>query len=67
MLRSVALMLEHGFGRSDLAGAVFAAVQDALVSHPTPDAGGSATTGEVGDAVLVSLDRRLASLEVGAR
>ena len=67
MLRSLALMLEHGFGRRDLAGVVTAAVEDALVSHPTPDAGGSATTGEVGDAVLVSLDRRLASLEVGAR
>jgi 3-isopropylmalate dehydrogenase len=67
MLRSVALMLEHGFGRGDLAGAVSAAVEDALVSHPTPDAGGSATTAEVGDAVLASLDKRLASLEVGAR
>jgi 3-isopropylmalate dehydrogenase len=63
MLRSVALMLDHGFGRADLAGAVVAAVEDALVSHPTPDAGGRATTGEVGDAVLASLDKRLASLE----
>ena len=60
MLRSVALMLEHAFGRRDLAGAVTAAVDEALVSHPTPDAGGSATTGEVGDAVLVSLDRQFA-------
>jgi 3-isopropylmalate dehydrogenase len=60
MLRSVALMLEHGFGRRDLAAAVSASVDDALVSHPTPDAGGSATTGEVGDAVLAALDRRLA-------
>jgi 3-isopropylmalate dehydrogenase len=59
MLRSLALMLEHGFGRADLAAAVTAAVEDALVSHPTPDAGGSATTGEVGDAVLASLDRQL--------
>jgi 3-isopropylmalate dehydrogenase len=66
MLRSLALMLEHGFGRRDLAGAVSAAVEDALVSHPTPDAGGRATTGEVGDAVLASLDKRLAGLEVGA-
>jgi 3-isopropylmalate dehydrogenase len=63
MLRSLALMLEHGFGRADLAGAVAAAVEDALASHPTPDAGGRATTGEVGDAVLASLDKRLASLE----
>jgi 3-isopropylmalate dehydrogenase len=59
MLRSLALMLEHGFGRADLAAAVTAAVEDALVSHPTPDAGGRATTGEVGDAVLASLDRQL--------
>jgi 3-isopropylmalate dehydrogenase len=64
MLRSVALMLEHGFGRSDLAGAVFAAVEDALGSHPTPDAGGRATTGEVGNAVLASLEKRL---ELAAR
>jgi 3-isopropylmalate dehydrogenase len=63
MLRSLALMLEHAFGRPDLAAAVAAAVEDALVSHPTPDAGGRATTGEVGDAVLASLDKRLASLE----
>jgi 3-isopropylmalate dehydrogenase len=67
MLRSLALMLEHGLGRRDLAGVVVAAVEDALVSHPTRDAGGRAMTGEVGDAVLASLDRRLASLEVGAR
>jgi 3-isopropylmalate dehydrogenase len=60
MLRSLALMLEHAFGRQDLAVAVTAAADDALVSHPTPDAGGSATTSEVGDAVLASLDRQLA-------
>jgi 3-isopropylmalate dehydrogenase len=62
MLRSVALMLEHAFGRPDLAAALVAAVEDALLSHPTPDAGGRATTSEVGDAVLASLDTRLASL-----
>jgi 3-isopropylmalate dehydrogenase len=60
MLRSAALMLEHAFERRDLAAAVTAAVEEALVSHPTPDAGGSATTGEVGDAVLASLDRQFA-------
>jgi 3-isopropylmalate dehydrogenase len=60
MLRSLALMLEHGLGRRDLAEAVTAAVEEALVSHPTADAGGSATTGEVGDAVLASLERQLA-------
>ena len=63
MLRSLALMLEHAFNRPDLAAAVAGAVEDALVSHPTPDAGGRATTGEVGDAVLASLDKRLVSLE----
>jgi 3-isopropylmalate dehydrogenase len=62
MLRSLALMLEHAFGRIDLAGAVSAAADEALVSHPTPDAGGRATTGEVGDAVLASLDTRLAEV-----
>jgi 3-isopropylmalate dehydrogenase len=59
MLRSLALMLEHAFGRADLAAAVVAAVEEALVSHPTPDSGGGATTGEFGDAVLVSLDKQL--------
>ena len=36
------------------------AVEDALDSHPTADAGVNATTGQVGDAVLASLDRQLA-------
>jgi 3-isopropylmalate dehydrogenase len=60
MLRSVALMLEHAFGRRDLAEALAAAADDALGAHPTPDAGGSATTREVGDAVIASLNERLA-------
>ncbi len=55
MLRSVALMLEHSFGRSDLAAQVTAAVESALVTHPTPDLGGTATTATFGDAVLSSL------------
>jgi 3-isopropylmalate dehydrogenase len=59
MLRSLALMLEHALGRRDLAAAVTTAVEDALVSHPTPDAGGNATTGEVGDAVIASLEKEL--------
>jgi 3-isopropylmalate dehydrogenase len=63
MLRSLALMLEHGFARRELAGAVVAAVEDALRSHPTPDAGGRATTAEFGDAVLASLEPRLPNLE----
>jgi 3-isopropylmalate dehydrogenase len=63
MLRSLALMLEHTFGRRDLAGVVVAAVEEALVSHPTTDLGGAATTGDFGDAVLASVDKRLSSLE----
>jgi 3-isopropylmalate dehydrogenase len=55
MLRSLALLLEHALGRPELAAAVAAAVDDALVSHPTPDLGGSATTNAFGDAVLASL------------
>jgi 3-isopropylmalate dehydrogenase len=56
MLRSLALLLDHGLGRADLARALEAAVDDALVSSPTPDAGGTATTLSFADAVLDSLD-----------
>jgi 3-isopropylmalate dehydrogenase len=55
MLRSVALLLDHSLGRPDLGAALVAAVDEALVSAPTPDAGGTATTGEFADAVLASL------------
>jgi len=55
MLRSCALLLEHGLGRRDLARAVDDAVEGALASAPTPDLGGVATTSEFGDAVLRSL------------
>ena len=61
MLRSLALLLEHTFGRIELAREVVAAVEDALGSHPTPDAGGRATTLEFGDAVLAALDERVAA------
>jgi 3-isopropylmalate dehydrogenase len=60
MLRSLALMLEHAFALPDLARDVVAAVDDALGSQPTPDLGGSATTVEFGDAVLASLEQRVA-------
>jgi 3-isopropylmalate dehydrogenase len=60
MLRSLALMLEHSFARTDLAQAVVAAAEDALRRSPTPDAGGTATTTEFGDAVLASLEERIA-------
>jgi 3-isopropylmalate dehydrogenase len=63
MLRSVALLLDHSLGRQDLAAAVDGAVDAALVSHPTHDAGGSATTTDFSDAVLVSLERTLSMKE----
>ena len=59
MLRSVALLLQHALDRADLAGALEAAVEEALVSTPTPDVGGGATTTEFGDAVLRSLESGL--------
>ena len=59
MLRSVALLLQHAFDRADLARALEASVEDALVSSPTPDVGGSATTATFGDAVLRALEGRL--------
>jgi len=55
MLRSTALMLEHGLGRPEEARALAAAVENALAQAPTPDLGGTATTAEFGDAVLRAL------------
>jgi 3-isopropylmalate dehydrogenase len=55
MLRSTALMLEHGLGRPEEARALAAAVEDALAQAPTPDLGGTATTAEFGDAALRAL------------
>jgi len=63
MLRSVALLLDHGLARPDLATAVGEAVDEALVSRPTRDVGGDATTIDFGDAVLASLDRKLSTKE----
>jgi 3-isopropylmalate dehydrogenase len=57
MLRSTALLLEHGLQRPADAAALEAAVTGALVDAPTPDLGGSATTAGFGDAVLRALDR----------
>ena len=56
MLRSLALLLLHGLGRPDDAAALESAVDEALVSAPTPDLGGTSTTRDVGDAVLRALD-----------
>jgi 3-isopropylmalate dehydrogenase len=55
MLRSTALMLRHGLGRSAEAGALERAVDVALADAPTPDLGGRCTTRDVGDAVLRQL------------
>ncbi len=55
MLRSVALLLEHGLGRTELARALDAAVERALASSPTRDLGGSSSTSEFGAAVLAAL------------
>jgi 3-isopropylmalate dehydrogenase len=55
MLRSLALLLEHSLGRRDLAGALVAAVDETLTTHPTPDLGGDATTKSFADAVLTAL------------
>jgi 3-isopropylmalate dehydrogenase len=52
MLRSTALMLEHGFERRAEAQSLEQAVDTALREAPTPDLGGHATTEEVADAVL---------------
>jgi 3-isopropylmalate dehydrogenase len=57
MLRSVALMLEHGLARSEPARRLDAAVDDALTRAPTPDLGGNATTAAVTAAVLEGLRR----------
>jgi 3-isopropylmalate dehydrogenase len=55
MLRSVALMLRHGLGRQDEASALERAVDEALDRVRTTDLGGTATTREVGDAVLARI------------
>ena len=55
MLRSTALMLNHGLGRPEEARRLEAAIESTLASHPTRDLGGSATTAEFGDAVLRDL------------
>ena len=56
MLRSTALLLRHGLGRDADADALDAAVDAALETAPTPDLGGTASTRELGDAVLRALE-----------
>jgi isocitrate/isopropylmalate dehydrogenase len=55
MLRSTALMLEHGLGLPEEAAVLERAVESALQSAPTPDLGGRATTSDVSDAVVAAL------------
>jgi 3-isopropylmalate dehydrogenase len=55
MLRSTALLLEHGLGLPDEARALEHAVASALATAPTRDAGGTATTREFGAAVREQL------------
>jgi 3-isopropylmalate dehydrogenase len=60
MLRSAALLLRYAADDPETADALDRAVDAALESTPTPDLGGSATTGEFEAAVLRSLDRAAA-------
>jgi 3-isopropylmalate dehydrogenase len=55
MMRSLALLLEHALGEPRLARALEGAVERARTAAPTPDEGGTATTGDFGDAVLDAL------------
>ena len=55
MLRSAALMLAHGLDLPEEAARLEAAVDGALASTPTQDLGGTATTSEFVDAVLLGL------------
>ena len=55
MLRLVALMLRHGLDRPGDADALERAIDAALDEAPTGDLGGTATTRDIGDAVLSRL------------
>jgi 3-isopropylmalate dehydrogenase len=55
MLRSTALLLEYGLGLPEKAAALRTAIDAAIVSTPTPDLGGTATTSELGAAVREQL------------
>ena len=61
MLSSLALLLRHSARERQLADALDGAVDSALATTPTPDLGGTASTGEFTDAVLRALDRAGAS------
>jgi 3-isopropylmalate dehydrogenase len=55
ILRSTVLLLEHGLARPDEAQALNGAIEAAIVSAPTVDLGGSASTAEFGAAVREQL------------
>ena len=55
MLRSAAMLLEHGLGLDEEARQLDAAIDATLVSAPTADLGGTATTAEFGNAVIARL------------
>jgi 3-isopropylmalate dehydrogenase len=55
MLRSTALLLEHGLARPDEALRLAHAIDAALATTPTADLGGTATTAELGAAVREQL------------
>ncbi|MHB8471050.1 MAG: isocitrate/isopropylmalate dehydrogenase family protein [Gaiellaceae bacterium] len=55
MLRSTALLLEHGLGRPEAAAALTRAIELVLASTPTADLGGTATTAEFGAAIRAQL------------
>ena len=55
MLRSLAMLLEHSLGEPGVSRSLLAAVEKAMQVAPTPDLGGTATTSELGSAVLEAL------------
>jgi 3-isopropylmalate dehydrogenase len=55
MLRSTALLLEHGLARPEQADALTRAIGVALASAPTVDLGGTATTADFGRAIREQL------------
>jgi 3-isopropylmalate dehydrogenase len=56
MLRSVALMLTHAFGRTAEASGLERAIDSAIATTPTPDLGGTCSTADFGGAVLRAFD-----------
>jgi 3-isopropylmalate dehydrogenase len=55
MLRSTAMLLEHGLGRGSEAERLEDALQRVAVTHVTAELGGHATTAAFGDAVVAEL------------